>query len=777
MPSSLRLTALFVSISLALSGAEFASNACAQPTPQKVGKAPLSQFKSIPSNTPKAPAGAPNVLLVMTDDVGFGASSTFGGPIPTPTYDELAKEGLRYNEFHTTAMCSPTRAALLTGRNHHAVNTGTVVDLATDGDGYTSVLPDSAATIGEVLKENGYDTAWLGKEHNVPEWEVTPNGPFDRWPTGLGFEYFYGFFGGNTNQFAPSLVENTRFIEPPNKPGYILDQDLADHAVSWLRTQDSVTPDKPFLLYLAPGSAHSPHMAPRDWIAKFKGKFDQGWDVVREQTFERQKRLGVLPKDAMLTPRPQSVPAWDTLSPDAKKVASRMMEVYAAQLTYFDDQLARVIAELKREGRYDNTLIMYIQGDNGASGEGTLQGTLSDTVNPDRANVAFMLKHLDEFGGPKSYENYPVGWAWAMDTPFQWTKQVASHFGGTRNGLVVSWPKVIKDRGGLRTQFHHVIDVAPTLYEAAGIRPPTAVHGVKQMPLDGVSMVYSFDHPDVPSAHRSQYFEMVGNRAFYKDGWIASTHPATVPWIRTNPPPDPQSYTWELYDLHSDYSQAKDVSQQYPQKLAELQHDFDAAAKEFHVNPISNDLVGRAPAHLRPYVTNSRTEFEYFPSDERLPDQAYPSVLNRSWQMDVSMTEPDSGNGTLFKQGGYWGGYGLFIFNGHPEFIYKASLLEDDLTRVVAPAKLSPGQHHVSVSFQAQPGFGAGAQVSLSIDGAVVATRTVPRTIPIRLVPEGIGIGRSYGTPLTDAYQVPFNFNGTVDKLDLKLIESKGTGH
>jgi arylsulfatase len=477
--------------------------ACGQPAQQSASpQAP--HWHAFPQ--PKtAPAAAPNVLLIMTDDVGFGASSPFGGPIPTPTFAALASSGLRYVQFHTTAMCSPTRAALLTGRNHHLVGSGVISDMSTDQDGYTSVIPDSAATIGEVLLENGYATAWIGKNHNTPQWENTPVGPFNHWPNAMGFDYFYGFNGADTDQFAPALIENRNAIDPPKQADYILDRDLADHAVHWLDVHHSLTPNKPFFLYLAPGAAHMPNQAPVDWIAKYRGQFDIGWDKMREATFARQQQLGIVPKEAHLTPRPDAIPAWDSLNDDQKRVSTRMMEVYAAQLAFDDDQIGRVIAELKETGDFDNTLIIFIQGDNGAAAE-ILDGSrnYAATFGGANENAHETLAHIDELGGPKSSGLYPVGWAWGMDTPFQWAKQVASHFGGTRNGMVISWPGHIPHAGEIRTQFHHVIDVAPTIYEAAHIVPPSTVHGTKQLPLQGVSMLYSIAEPDAPSNHHSQ---------------------------------------------------------------------------------------------------------------------------------------------------------------------------------------------------------------------------------------------------------------------------------
>lgn len=476
-----------------------------------------------------APKGAPNVLLIMTDDVGFGASSTFGGPIQTPTFDRLSADGLRYNMFHTTALCSPTRAALITGRNHHSVASGVITEFATGYPGYNSLVPKSAASVGEVLKQNGYNTSWYGKMHNVPDWMSSQAGPFDLWPSGLGFEYFYGFIGGDSDQWHPALFENTRPIEPYlGDPDYIFDRDMADKAIAWMRTQNALAPDKPWLLYYATGTAHAPHHAPKEWIEKYKGQFDQGWDKVREETLARQIELGVVPKGTKLTKRPDEIPAWDSLSADQKRLYARMMEVYAGALSHADHHIGRLLDAVEESGQLDNTIVIYIQGDNGASPEGTLQGTTNEVAtagNGVTEDLPFLLSMIDELGGPLTYNHYPVGWAHSMDSPMQWTKQVASHFGGTRNGLVISWPEGIKEKGGLRQQFCHVIDIVPTIYEAAGITPPEIVNGVKQQPLDGTSLLYTFEQGDVPTKHSTQYFELVGNRAIYKDGWMACTTP------------------------------------------------------------------------------------------------------------------------------------------------------------------------------------------------------------------------------------------------------------
>src|SRR6266699_2915027 len=583
----IRKITLLATASVALI-ASFALSARAQdvlPRPEQpfkghVGRTGEESTKDFPQEV-KAPKGAPNVLLILTDDVGFGASSTFGGPVPTPTMDRLANEGLRYTQFHTTALCSPTRAALLAGRNHHSCATGVIMELATGFPGYNSLMPKSCGTFAEVLRQNGYNTAWYGKNHKIPDWHSSQAGPFDLWPTGLGFEYFYGFIGGDTSQWAPAIFEGIKPIEPPHDDKeYFFEKDMADHAIARIRLLHSIAPDKPWVTYYAPGTAHAPHHAPKDWIAKFKGQFDQGWDKVREETLARQKRLGVVPQDTKLTERSVGIPAWDSLDADHKKVAAHMMEVYAAALSYCDTQMGRIIDALADLGELDNTLVIYIQGDNGASAEGGPQGLLNEMAffNAIPEDFKEVMRRMDGLGGPTTFNHYPIGWAHAMDTPFQWTKQIASHFGGTRQGMVISWPARIKDVGGIRNQFHHVIDIVPTILEAAGIRAPDTVDGVPQQPIDGVSMVYTFDkaNANVPSTRKTQYFEMLAMRGIYHDGWMASTTPPILPWAAFQDLPQDapkdilNGYKWELYDLANDPTQAEDIAAKNPQKLAEM---------------------------------------------------------------------------------------------------------------------------------------------------------------------------------------------------------------
>jgi arylsulfatase A-like enzyme len=722
---------------------------------------------------PVAPKGAPNVLLIMTDDVGFGASSTFGGPIPTATFDRLAARGTRFNRFHTTALCSPTRAALLTGRNAHSVGSGVITELATGNEGYSSVIPASAATIGQVLRDHGYATSWFGKNHNTPDWETGPTGPFNHWPTGFGFDYFFGFHGGDTNGWAPALIENTRTVEPPSAdPTYLLDRDLADHAIGWLHQQHSTRPDQPFLLYFAPGTAHAPHHAPAEWIARFKGQFDKGWDRVREESFARQKAAGVIPADAKLTPRPVEIPAWANLSPEQQRLNAHMMEVYAAALAYSDAQIGRVIDDLATSGQLDNTIVIYIQGDNGASGEGGLQGTTNEiaALNGQIEPLDFALSQQDKLGGPEAYNHYPVGWAWAMNAPFQWTKQIASHFGGTRNGMVLSWPGHVARPGQVSTRFSHVIDIAPTLYEAIGITPPGIVDGVKQQPIEGHSLLGAVSRPDEPEPHRTQYFEMFGNRAIYRDGWIASSTPGRVPWVLSGKGVDPANFAWELYDTDRDFSQATNLAGTDPKRLETMIALFDREARAHSVYPLNASAAERFNSALRPYPLSGRTDFSFYSGPARYANGAFPDIKNRSWSISATVNTTAASQGMIVTQGGRFSGWGLMLKDGKPTFIYRASNQPVDLTEVQSPRTLLPGPHRLSVEFSYDGGgIGKGGTVTLMVDGVEVASGHLPRTVPASFSLEGAVIGHDTGTALTADYRVPFAFEGTIDRVDLKL--------
>jgi len=755
------------------------------PEPPFKGKIGRKASESTP-DFPKAieaPKGAPNVLLILTDDVGFGASSTFGGPIPTPNYDKLAKAGLRYNMFHTTALCSPSRAALVTGRNHHTCATGVITEFGTGYPGYNSIMPKSCGTVAEMLKQNGWNTSWYGKNHNVPDWQSSQAGPFDLWPTGLGFEYFYGFIGGDTDQWHPALFDGTKPIEAPNDPKYHLDADLADHAVAWIRQQKALAPNKPFFAYYSPGLCHAPHHAPKDWIAKFKGQFDQGWDKVREETLERQIKAGVVPPGTKLTERPKEIPGWESLSADQKKVYARMMEVYAGCLAFCDHNIGRVIQAVEDTGEMDNTLIIFIMGDNGASGEGTLQGLSNEVgvaANGLEETIPYLLSVMDDLGGPLTYNHYPVGWAHAMDSPFQWTKQVASHFGGTRNGLVISWPKRIKDQGGLRNQFCHIIDIVPTILEAAGVKEATMLNGVKQTPIEGTSLVYTFDDAKAPTRHTTQYFEMLCNRGIYHDGWIASTHPMRLPWAKVDPGAagaDPDDFKWELYHVAEDYSQSKDLAAENPDKLKELQTIFDQEAKKYHVYPLDATFAERADVSIRPSLTRGRTTFTYYPGTVRVPEGSAPDTKNRSFTVTAEVEIPKEGTeGVIITQGGRFGGYGLLLVDGKPEFDYAFSNHKEHKYRVAAKDKLAAGPHTLKFEFQYEgPGYGKGGTGTLSVDGKEVAKGKIERTIPVRFsLDETMDVGMDTGTPVVEDYvdKVPFKFTGAIKKVVVELGKS-----
>jgi arylsulfatase A-like enzyme len=721
----------------------------------------------------KAPKGAPNILLILTDDVGFGATSTFGGPIPTPTFDRLAANGLRYTAFHTTALCSPTRSALLSGRNHHSNATGVIMELATGFPGYNSLMPKSNGTFAEVLKQNGYNTAWYGKNHNVPDWHSSQAGPFDLWPTGLGFEYFYGFLGGDTSQWAPALFENIKPIEPPHdQKDYFFDKDMADHAIDRIRLLHAVAPDKPWVTYYAPGTAHAPHHAPKDWIAKFKGKFDMGWDKMREQIIANQKAMGIVPQDTKLTERSPGIPAWDSLDADQKKVYAHMMEVYAAALSYCDNQMGRILDALEAMGQTDNTLVIYIQGDNGASAEGTTQGLLNEMAvfNGIPEDFQEVSRRMDELGGPMTFNHYPIGWAHAMDTPFQWTKQIASHFGGTRNGMVISWPARIKDKGGIRTQFHHVIDIAPTILEAVGVQAPSMLNGVPQKPIEGVSMVYTFDDAKVKSKHRTQYFEMFGNRAIYNDGWIAATTPAVAPWVFGGKVPPVDDYKWELYNVDRDFSESNDLAVQEPKKLRELQDLFWVEAARYNVLPIDNSRAERFDVRLRPSLTRGRSEFTYYPGMTRIPEGSAPDFKNKSYSILAEVEIPSgSAEGVLMTQGGRFNGLGLYLLAGKPVFHYN--LVGVERTTIASSSTLAPGKHTIVVDLKYDgPGIGKSASATLLVDGQKVGEGRIPRTIPFRVsADETLDIGEDTGTPVSEDYQVPFHFTGRLNKVVIKL--------
>ena len=786
------------------------------------------------------PKGAPNVLLIMTDDQGYGVSGTFGGVIPTPAMDRIAKAGLRYTQFHSTALCSPTRAALITGRNHHSVGFGVIGEMSTGYPGYDSVIGPENATVGEILKENGFATSWFGKNHNTPTYQYSAVGPFNQWPIGMGFQYFYGFMGGETDQWTPYLFRNTTQVFPwIGKPGYNLTTDLADDAIRYMRDLNAAAPDNPFFLYYVPGGTHSPHQPTKEWIEKFKGKFDMGYEKLRDQIFENQKRLGVIPPNTQLTPWPDSLPRWDSLNELQKRLYAHEAEVFAAYAAYTDHEIGRVIQNVEDMGKLDNTLIIYISGDNGTSAEGTLHGTYNQMTAYNGildVPMPLQLLHYNEWGSDKTYPHMSVAWSWAFDTPFKWTKQVASHFGGTRQGMVISWPGHIKDTGGIRTQFHHMIDIVPTILEATGIQAPDLVNGIKQKPIEGVSMAYTFDsaNANAPSKRDTQYFEMFCNRAIYHDGWIAATTPPFPPWLLgTSKMPPENEYHWELYNIAEDYSENNDLAASNPAKLKELQDLFLTEAAKYQVLPLDNSILPRLVTP-RPSAVAGKTELTYVGENIGIPVGNAPSILDKDYTVTADVTIPSGGaEGMIATMGGRFGGYGLFLshsfnwwFRGRffktlgfgaltlglllivfgrksrwpsragyslvvvaalwvaaifatglfgigrsrPVFIYN--FLDLERFRWEGLSGLSEGKHTIVFDFKYDgPGPAKGGTGVLSVDGKEVAKKTIPHTIPMLMsIDETFDIGADTRTSVDDlAYELPFRFTGTIDKLNYKL--------
>ncbi|BBO33543.1 arylsulfatase [Lacipirellula parvula] len=727
----------------------------------------------------KAPKGAPNVVLILLDDAGFGQFNTFGGGVPSPTMDRLAKEGLRFNRFHTTALCSPTRAALITGRNHHSAAFAGITELATGYDGYTCILPRSCGTVGEVLRQNGYNTAWIGKNHNTPTWELSDAGPFDRWANGLGFDYFYGFNAGDMNHWNPVLYENRNLVPASDDPNYHLTEDLADHSIAWLRKAKSISPDKPFFLYVAPGATHAPHQAPKDWIAKFKGKFDNGWDEYRKETFARQKKLGVIPANAKLTARPDGLPAWESLNADQKRLYARMMEVFCAYGAHCDHEMGRIVEAVKALPDADNTVIIYIAGDNGSSAEGGIEGSLSENMffNGFAEKWQDNIKAIDELGGPKHFNHFPSAWAHAMNTPFQWTKQVASHFGGTRNPMIISWPAKIKDQGGMRSQFTHTIDVVPTIYEVCGITAPTELNGIEQKPIEGASFAAAFDDAKAKEQRTTQYFEMALNRGIYHEGWMASAV-SFPPWQATREGFDPDKQRWELYHVDEDFSQAEDLAAKEPAKLRELQDLWWVEAAEHNVLPLDwrGTIRMNAEAMGRPSLVRGRNHITYYPGTVGLPDAASPPMLNKSWKVTAQIDVPEKAEGMIVTQGGLEGGYGLYLKEGKPTFVYN--FLANDRTTLAAHEPLPKGKATLVAEFkydgkpnpQNYADMGQGGTVTLSVNGKRIAEGRLERTIPIQMsISEGLDVGMDVGSAVSFDYKPPFAFNGEIESVTVDL--------
>src|SRR5271167_834380 len=768
------------------------------PPPQKFeGKIEKNAAQSTPWWAPRVvpPKGAPNVLLIMTDDTGFGVTSTFGGVIPSPTLDRVAANGLRYTNFNSTALCSPTRAAIISGRNHHSMGFGVVSEQSTGFPGYNSIMTRDKATIGKILKDNGYRTSWFGKDHNTPEFQASQDGPFDQWPIGMGFEYFYGFIGGDTSQWEPNLFRNMTPIYPyVGKPGWNLTTAMADDAIQYMKRVNAVSPEQPFFIYYVPGGTHAPHHPTPEWIQKISDMhlFDKGWDELRAQIFANQKKLGVIPQDAKMTPWPKDLlKEWDTLTPDEKKMFTRQVDVFAAYVAYTDNEIGRVIQEVEDEGKLDNTLIIYIEGDNGTSSEGTLIGTPNEVAMFNQVDVPVeaQLKYFyDVWGTDKTYNHMAVPWAWAFDTPFSWTKQISSHFGGVRQGMAISWPGHIDDPGGTRNQFHHMIDIVPTILEAAHIQAPEYVDGIKQKPIEGVSMMYTFKkaNANAPSTHHTQYFEMMGDHALYHDGWIASTKVIRPPWdtgaiIKENP----ADYPWELYNVTKDWTQFDNVVDKYPAKLKELQKLFWQEADKYQVLPLDNSVVTRLVIP-KPSLSAGRTVFTYSGEVTGTPNGDAPSILNSSYNFKAEIEVPDGGgDGMLVTQGGRFGGYGFYLLKGKPVFLWN--LVDLKRIRWESPDELTPGKHTVefdfkydglgmgTLAFGSPSGIGRGGTGVLKVDGKAVATQAMENSIPFILQwDENFDVGADTGTPVADQdYQVPFEFNGKLVKLTITIDRPK----
>jgi arylsulfatase A-like enzyme len=737
---------------------------------------PDTKFPPIEALRP--PTGAPNVLIVLLDDVGFAASSAFGGVINTPTAERLGKSGLKFNRFHTTALCSPTRQAMLTGRNHHSVNMAGVCEIATSAPGYTSVLPKDKTPLPMTLKLNGYSTAQFGKCHEIPVWETSPMGPFDQWPTGGGgFEYFYGFIGGETNQFYPAIYEGTTPIEPPKTPeeGYHFTEDMSNKAIKWARQQKALMPDKPFFMYFAPGACHAPHQVPKEWIDKYKGKFDQGWDKLREEIFARQKEFGVIPVDAELTKRPEEIPSWDQMPKEMKPILARQMEIYAAFLEHTDHHVGRLVDALEDLGVLGDTLIMYIIGDNGASAEGTLNGTFNEMAMLNGMSqvetVEFMKSKINDFGGPHAYNHYAVGWAHAMDTPYQWTKQVASHWGGTRNGTIVHWPSGIKAKGEIRSQFHHVIDVAPTILEAAGLPAPTIVNSVQQAPLEGFSMLYAFDNAKAAERHETQYFEMAGNRGIYHKGWTAVTRHST-PWDVSKPTPAFDDDVWELYDTNKDWTQARNIAKDHPQKLRDLQRLFLIEATKYSVLPLDDRRIERFNPDIagRPQLIKGKTQI-LFGGMGRLTESSVVNIKNKSYAVTADVTVPKSGaKGVIIAQGGAFNGWSLYAKDGKLKYCYN--LLGIRLFYAESDQAIPAGQHQVRMEFKYDGGgLAKGGNALLYLDGKKVGEGRVETTVPmIFSADETCDIGKGTGSAVSPDYDPKVNeFSGEVNWVQIDL--------
>jgi arylsulfatase A-like enzyme len=729
--------------------------------------------KAPPRFEVKAPEKAPNVVIVLLDDIGFGHASAFGGPINMPVLEKMAGEGLRYNRFHTTALCSPTRTALLTGYNHHSNNAGTIMEVATAFPGNTGVRPQSITPAANVLRMNGYSTGAFGKYHETAPWEVSVSGPLDRWPTGSGFDKFYGFIGGETNQWHPLVFDGTAAIDVPDEePGYHFTTDMTNQAIGWMSQQQSLTPDKPFYMYYATGATHAPHHAPKEYIEKYKGKFSQGWDKLREETLERQKKLGIVPQNTALAPKPADIKDWDKLTADEKRLFERQMEVFAGFAEHTDHEVGRLVAALEELGELDNTLFFYVVGDNGASAEGGVIGMYNESTyfNGVPETLDMQLSRINDLGSDKAYNHFAAGWAVAGNTPFTWTKQVASNFGGTRNGMVVHWPQGIKAKNEIRNQFHHVVDVAPTIYEAAGIPAPRMVNGIAQRPIEGVSMIYSFDNATAPDTRKTQYFEIVGNRGVYHDGWFAGTiHKA--PW-EVNPRRKLTEDDWELYHVAEDFSMSANLAAKNPEKLEELKKLFIKEAIAYNVLPIDDRSIERFDSKVagRPDLMNGRKKLTLYPGATRIMENAFINLKNTSYTITADVEITGANQGVIICQGGDFGGWSLYLKDGKPAFAYN--WLGIEATNIMAAQKLTPGKHTIKFDFAYEGGGrGKGGKGTILVDGKPVAEGFIKKTHGnVYGLDEPADVGTDSNTPVTPVYHGKPKFTGKIQKVVLELI-------
>ncbi len=767
------LIVAFAGVSFAAENLDRTALPIHEPHPKTITTLDARDVKPPPRFEVKAPQGAPNVVIVLIDDIGFGHSSAFGGPINMPTLQKLADGGLKYHRFHTTALCSPTRVALLTGHNHHPNNAGSIMETATAFPGNTGIRPREITTLAEILRQNGYSTAAFGKYHETPPWEVSVSGPYDRWPTGSGFDKFYGFIGGETNQWAPAIFDGVTRMETPTTPGYHFTTDMTNNAINWVSAQQSLTPDKPFYMYFATGATHAPHHVPKDWIEKYKGKFAGGWDKLREETFARQKKLGVIPQDAKLTPRPKEIPGWDGMNADQKRLFERQMETFAGFAEQTDYEVGRLVAQLEKIGELDNTLFIYIVGDNGSSAEGGPEGTYNEmmALNGIVGNASQMMDHIDAWGDPTTFPHFAIGWAWAGNTPFQWTKQVASHFGGTRNGMAMHWPKGINAKGEIRSQFHHVIDVAPTALEAARIPHPKTVNGVTQRPMDGVSMLYAAADAKAADQRKTQYFEIWGNRAIYHDGWVACAR-HSIPWDMAAKVPALKDDVWELYKVDEDFSQANNLAARNPDKLKELQALFMKEAERNHVLPIDDRRAERFDPKIagRPDLLAGRKTLTVYPGMVGIMENAFINVkgVHHTVTAEVELTD-DKTSGVIIAQAGYFGGWTLYMKDGKPHHEYNFFALER--TNIAGETALAPGKHTIVYEFipdSAQPG--TGGRSTLSVDGKKVAEKQIPKTQPFAFsADEGADVGLDAETNVSPDYKQNANsFSGKIVRVTVE---------